>query len=74
MDLLDNTLGEFVELFQGSSTYFGCSAPTGNKNSKAEAKRFMKNKGATTNIRDMNYNELYMYLNYLDYHDQVYKE
>jgi hypothetical protein len=50
------------------------ASATGNRNSKAEAKRFMKNKGATTNIRDMNYNELYMYLNYLDYHDQVYKE
>ena len=34
MDLLDKTLGEFVELFQGSETYFGVSKPTGNKNSK----------------------------------------
>ena len=31
MDLLDNTLGEFVELFQGSTTYFGVSKPTGKK-------------------------------------------
>ena len=37
MDLLDNTLGEFIELFQGSTTYFGVSKPTGKKNSKGKA-------------------------------------
>ena len=37
MDLLDKTLEEFVELFQGSTTYFGVSKPTGKKNSKGKA-------------------------------------
>ena len=37
MDLLDNTLEEFIELFQGSTTYFGVSKPTGKKNSKGKA-------------------------------------
>ena len=37
MDLLDKTLGEFIELFQGSNTYFGVSKPTGKKNSKGKA-------------------------------------
>ena len=48
------------------------ASATGSKNAKKEARNFMKDKGATTNIRDMNYNELYMYLNYLDYHTEVY--
>ena len=29
MDVLDNTLEEFIELFQGSITYFGASKPLG---------------------------------------------
>jgi hypothetical protein len=29
MDILDNTLEEFIELFQGSTTYFGASKPLG---------------------------------------------
>ena len=29
MEILDNTLEEFVELFQGSTTYFGASKPLG---------------------------------------------
>ena len=37
MDLLDKNLGEFVEIFQGSNTYFGVSKPTGKKNSKGKA-------------------------------------
>jgi|TARA_R100000963_G_C4645137_1_gene109297 hypothetical protein len=37
MDILDNTLEEFVELFQGSTTYFGVSKPTGKKNSKGKS-------------------------------------
>ena len=37
MDLLDKTLEEFVLLFQGSTTYFGVSKPTGKKNSKGKA-------------------------------------
>ena len=36
MDLLDKTLEEFIELFQGSTTYFGVSKPTGKKNSKGK--------------------------------------
>jgi hypothetical protein len=48
------------------------ASATGSKNAKKEARNFMKDKGATTNIRDMNYSELYMYLNYLDYHTEVY--
>ena len=31
MVLLDKTLEEFIELFQGSNTYFGVSKPTGKK-------------------------------------------
>jgi len=31
MSLLDKTLEEFVQLFQGSSTYFGASQPIGSK-------------------------------------------
>ena len=37
MDILDKTLEEFIELFQGSTTYFGVSKPTGKKNSKGKA-------------------------------------
>ena len=37
MVILDKTLEEFVELFQGSNTYFGVSKPTGKKNSKGKA-------------------------------------
>ena len=37
MDLVDNALEEFIELFQGSNSYFGVSKPTGKKNSKGKA-------------------------------------
>ena len=37
MVILDKTLEEFKELFQGSNTYFGVSKPTGKKNSKGKA-------------------------------------
>ena len=37
MDVSNKTLEEFIELFQGSSTYFGVSKPTGKKNSKGKA-------------------------------------
>ena len=37
MDLVDKHLEEFIELFQGSTTYFGVSKPTGKKNSKGKA-------------------------------------
>ena len=37
MQILDKTLEEFIELFQGSNTYFGVSKPTGKKNSKGKA-------------------------------------
>tara|TARA_B100000424_G_C22922128_1_gene490628 strand:- start:17 stop:1588 length:1572 start_codon:yes stop_codon:yes gene_type:complete len=37
MVLLDKTLEEFIELFQGSNTYFGVSKPTGKRNSKGKA-------------------------------------
>ena len=37
MDLVDNLLEEFIELFQGSNSYFGVSKPTGKKNSKGKA-------------------------------------
>jgi hypothetical protein len=37
MQILDKTLEEFVQLFQGSLTYFGVSKPTGKKNSKGKA-------------------------------------
>ena len=37
MDLDNNTLEEFIELFQGSTSYFGVSKPTGKKNSKGKA-------------------------------------
>ena len=41
MDLLDKTLEEFVELFQGSTTYFGVSKPTVRKlEGKAEFKHY----------------------------------
>ena len=31
MDVSNKTLEEFIELFQGSNTYFGVSKPTGKK-------------------------------------------
>ena len=40
MDLLDKTLGEFVELFQGSSTYFGASTPLGHKRDRDGKQEF----------------------------------
>ena len=50
MDLLDKTLEEFIELFQGSNTYFGVSKPTGKKNSKgkAEFKHWLEPSSMTT--------------------------
>ena len=40
MDILDKTLGEFVELFQGSSTYFGASTPLGHKRDRDGQQEF----------------------------------
>jgi len=40
MDLLDKTLEEFVELFQGSSTYFGASEPLGHKRDRDGKQEF----------------------------------
>ena len=40
MDVLDKTLGEFVELFQGSSTYFGASTPLGHKRDRDGKQEF----------------------------------
>ena len=40
MDLLDNNLEEFVELFQGSSTYFGASKPLGQTRSRDGKQEF----------------------------------
>ena len=40
MEILDKTLGEFVELFQGSSTYFGASTPLGHKRDRDGKQEF----------------------------------
>jgi hypothetical protein len=40
MEILDKTLGEFVELFQGSSTYFGASEPLGQKRDRDGKQEF----------------------------------
>ena len=40
MDILDNTLEEFVELFQGSATYFGASKPLGQTRSRDGKQEF----------------------------------
>ena len=40
MDVLDKTLGDFVELFQGSSTYFGASTPLGHKRDRDGKQEF----------------------------------
>jgi len=40
MALLDNTLEEFIELFQGSSTYFGASEPLGHKRDRDGKQEF----------------------------------
>ena len=37
MSIENKTLEEFIELFQGSDTYYGVSKPTGKKNSKGKA-------------------------------------
>ena len=49
MSLLDKTLEEFVQLFQGSSTYFGASQPIGSKkpNGKNEFKHWVEPKPMT---------------------------
>ena len=50
MELLDKTLGEFVELFQGSSTYFGASQPLGQtrgRDGKQEFKHWVEPKPMT---------------------------
>ncbi len=40
MEILDNTLEEFVELFQGSATYFGASKPLGQTRSRDGKQEF----------------------------------
>jgi len=50
MDVLDNTLEEFVELFQGSITYFGASKPLGQtrgRDGKQEFKHWVEPKPMT---------------------------
>jgi len=50
MDILDKTLGEFIQLFQGSSTYFGASVPLGQKrdrDGKQEFKHWIEPKPMT---------------------------
>ena len=37
MSIENKTLEEFIELFQGSDTYYGVSKPTGKKNSKGKS-------------------------------------
>ena len=40
MDILDKTLEEFVELFQGSQSYFGASQPLGHKRDRDGKQEF----------------------------------
>ena len=40
MQILDKTLEEFVELFQGSLTYFGASKPLGQTRSRDGKQEF----------------------------------
>ena len=50
MQILDNTLEEFVELFQGSTTYFGASKPLGQtrgRDGKQEFKHWVEPKPMT---------------------------
>ena len=50
MQILDKTLEEFVELFQGSLTYFGASKPLGqtrSRDGKQEFKHWVEPKPMT---------------------------